>query len=136
MPQETKRTTLLWQGGTQFEGGVAGGPRMGMDGDGKEAVSPMVALLLAAAGCSAIDVVLILEKMRVGLREFSVEAAGVRREQEPRRYLSLHLVYRMRGEGLDEAKARRAIDLSIEKYCSVIHSMAPDIRITYDVSVA
>jgi putative redox protein len=96
----------------------------------------MLQLLLAAAACTGSDVALILEKMRVGLKELRIEASGVRREQEPRRYLSIHFQYHLAGEGLDEAKAGRAIDLSIEKYCSVVHSLAPDIRITHGFTLA
>lgn len=136
MPEETKHVQLRWVGGMRFDGGAPEGPQLRIDGDNETGPGPMSALLLAAAACTASDIVLILEKMRVALTEFTMEADGVRREQEPRRYLSMHLRYHLRGEGLDEAKARRAIDLSIEKYCSVMHSLAPDIRITYDVSLA
>jgi putative redox protein len=54
---------------------------------------------------------------------------------EPRRYTALHLEYHLRGDGLDEAKAQRAIELSITKYCSVVHSLAPDIRITHGLTL-
>ena len=91
---------------------------------------------MAAAACSGADIVLIMEKMRVELTELTIAASGVRREEQPRRYLSMHFDFRMAGAGLDETKARRAIDLSIEKYCSVVHSLAPDIAITYDVAIA
>jgi putative redox protein len=73
--------------------------------------------------------------MRVTLQELRIEASGDRREQDPRRYTSIHLEYHLRGDGLDEGKARRAIDLSITKYCSVVHSLAPDIRITHGLSL-
>jgi putative redox protein len=96
----------------------------------------LAALLMAAAACSGIDVVLMMEKMRVELTELTIAASGVRREEQPRRFLSMHFDFRMAGAGLDETKARRAIDLSIEKYCSVVHSLAPDIAITYDVAIA
>jgi putative redox protein len=96
----------------------------------------MLALLMAAAACTGSDVVLVLQKMREKLKELRIDVAGVRREQEPRRYLSIHLDYWVSGEGLDPAKVRRAIDLSLEKYCSVIHSLAPDIAITYALSLA
>jgi putative redox protein len=95
----------------------------------------MLTLLLAVASCSGSDVVAILQKMRVQLRELRIEVAGQRREQEPRRYTSIHLDYRLGGEGLDQAKASRAVDLSVEKYCSVIHSLASDIIITHAVTV-
>jgi putative redox protein len=96
----------------------------------------MLTLLLAAASCSGSDVVIILEKMRVQLRELRIEVAGVRRDEEPRRYVAIHFEYHLGGEGLDEVKARRAIGLSLEKYCSVIHSLAPDIGITYALTLA
>ncbi len=131
MTAETKRVTLRWQQGLVFRGGEPGGPETTVDGDNAVAPGPMLTLLLAAASCTGSDVVAILAKMRVGLAECRIEASGVRRETEPRRYLSLHLDYHLRGEGLDEAKARRAVELSITKYCSVIHSLAPDIRVTH-----
>src|SRR5437016_9414765 len=62
-------------------------------------------------------------------------AAGTRREEEPRRYTALHFVFTISGDGVDETKARRAIDLSLEKYCSVVASLAPDMHITYDVAL-
>jgi putative redox protein len=132
---ETKSVTLAWQGGLRFTGGPPQGPQTTVDGDNAAAPGPMLTLLLAAASCTGSDVVSILQKMRVQLREFQIHVGGVRREDEPRRYLSIHFDYRVGGEGLDEVKVRRAIDLSLEKYCSVIHSLAPDIAVTYAVSL-
>ena len=131
MTAETKHIALRWQERLVFRGGEPGGPETTIDGDNALAPGPMLTLLLAAASCTGSDVVSILEKMRVVLGECRIEASGVRREAEPRRYTELHLEYHLRGEGLDEAKARRAIELSITKYCSVVHSLAPDIRITH-----
>jgi putative redox protein len=135
MTQETKTATLSWLGGMQFESEAPGGSTLVLDGKAKAGVSPVVALLLSAAACSGADVVMIMEKMRVELTEFSIEARGVRRAEEPRRYLSMHFVFRLRGEGLDEAKARRAVELSLEKYCSVVASLADDLPVTYDVEL-
>jgi putative redox protein len=133
---ETKRITLAWERDLVFRGGPPGGPDEVIDGDNALAPGPMLQLLLAAAACSGSDVVTILKKMRVRLRSFRIEASGVRREQEPRRYTALHFDYHLHGEGLDEARARRAIDLSLEKYCSVVASLAPDIRVTYGLILA
>lgn len=127
---ETKRISLTWKEGLQFAGGAPAGPTTAIDGDNVTAPGPMLTLLLAAASCSGSDVVVILEKMRVKLRDLRIDVAGVRRDEEPRRYVAIHFDYHLAGEGLDESKARRAIDLSLDKYCSVIHSLAPDIRIT------
>jgi putative redox protein len=136
MTVETKLVALTWERDLVFRGGEADGPEVVIDGDNVAGPGPMLTLLLAAAGCSGSDVVVILRKMRVELRQLRIEVSGVRREQEPRRYTAVHLEYRLSGDGLDEGRSRRAIDLSLEKYCSVIASLAPDIKITYGLSLA
>jgi putative redox protein len=133
---ETKRITLDWQEGLRFRGGEPNGPSILIDGDNVEGPGPMLTLLLAAAACTGSDVVVVLNKMRVAFGALRIEVSGVRRETEPRRYVSLHLDYRIAGSEVDPAKVRRAIDLSLEKYCSVIHSLAPDMAITYALSLA
>jgi len=135
MTAETKRVTLTWREGMIFGGGEPGGPTAVVDADNATAPGPMLHLLLAAASCTASDVLLILRKMRLAPRELRIEAAGTRREEEPRRYTAIHFAYHLSGDGIDEARARRAIDLSLEKYCSVINSLAPDIRITYALAL-
>ena len=136
MPEETKRITLEWQEGLRFRGGEPNGPSILIDGDNAEGPGPMLTLLLAAAACTGSDVVVVLKKMRVAFSALRIEVSAVRRETEPRRYISLHFDYRIAGAGVDPAKIRRAIDLSLEKYCSVIHSLASDIAITYALSLA
>ena len=131
--EHLRHATLTWTHGLIFEGGVPGGPTIRQDGDATAAPSPVVALLLAAAACSGADVVSILDKMRAGLTACRIEATGTRRPDHPKRYTEISFVFHLSGSALDEAKARRAIDLSLEKYCSVIHSLAPDIAISYDL---
>jgi putative redox protein len=126
-----RHASLTWTSGLAFTGGAQEGPSIVIDGDSAQGPSPMITLLLAAAGCSGADVVSILEKMRVGLTGLRIEITGTRREEEPRRYVALHLVFHLAGRDIDETRARRAIDLSLEKYCSVVHSLAKDIAITY-----
>jgi len=133
--QEIKKAVLTWQEGVRFSGGALEGPSTIVDGDNDAGPGPMLTLLLAAGSCSGSDVVVILEKMRVQLRRLRIDVTGVRREQEPRRYIAIHFDYHVAGEGLDQAKATRAIDLSLEKYCSVVHSLAPDIAITYALTL-
>lgn len=133
MPPEIKQITLDWLGDLRFSGGEPAGPRTFIDGDNAAAPGPMLYLLLAAASCTASDVVIVLRKKRVALTKLSLEVSGTRRESEPRRYTAIHLVYHVAGEGLDAAKAEHAIELSIAKYCSVMHSLAPDIAITHEL---
>jgi putative redox protein len=135
MAGEAKQVELTWEGGQSFRGGVPGRPQALVDGHGAAAPSPVDQVLIAAASCSGIDVVLILEKMRATIASFRIEVAGERRTEAPRRFLAIHFRFLISGEGIDETKLRRAVDLSLEKYCSVVHSLAPDIRITYDAVV-
>jgi putative redox protein len=74
-------------------------------------------------------VLIILKKMRMAVRSLRMEVEGTRRAEEPRRYISITLAYHIAGDGLDASKVERAIALSLEKYCSVVHSLAPDITI-------
>jgi putative redox protein len=135
LTDEVKHVALDWEGGEIFRGGEPGGPEIRIDGDNATAPGPMLTLLLAAAACSGTDVVLILQKMRVTLRKLRIEVHGTRREEHPRRYTAIRFEFRIDGEGLDEARARRAIDLSLEKYCSVVNSLAPDIAISYGLTL-
>lgn len=132
----TADVTMRWVDGLRFEGAGTGRPAIPVDGDAETATSPVELLLLAAATCSAADVVIILQKQRVQLQSLDVAVHGTRRETEPRRFLTIDFRFAVRGVGVDEAKARRAVDLSIEKYCSVVASLAPDMQIRYDVTVA
>ena len=135
MSGETKRVVLEWRDQLVFQGGEPGGPVTVIDGDNAAAPGPMLTLLLAAAACTGADVVVILQKMRVPPRSVRIEASGVRRETEPRRYVSVHFDFQVTAEGLDEARVRRAVDLSLTKYCSVINSLAPDIAVTYGITL-
>ncbi len=126
---------LDWQGDLRFTGGVPGGPTMTLDGDGAVAPGPVVTLLLAAAGCSGADIVGILVKQQVTLRSLKIEVTARRAEDFPKRIKELTLTFRLAGDGLTEAKARRAVDLSLEKYCSVLLSLNPDIPIHSEIVI-
>ena len=129
----TKQVTLTWRQGQVFSGGVAGKPSITVDGDGVVGPGPMDTLLLALAGCTGGDVVSILEKMRFPVRAMGVEVTGERRAEHPKRYTSIVLTYRVNAPGAPEERVRHAIDLSLEKYCSVTHSLAPDIARRYEL---
>ena len=136
MTDNVREAKARWRDKLLFEGGAPGRPPFLVDGDAETATSPAELLLLAAATCAASDVVLLLGKMRVRLGSLDVTMRGTRRDTDPKRYTAIHFRFAIGGEGADETKARRAIDLSLEKYCSVVASLAPDIRISYDVTLA
>lgn len=88
-------------------------------GERKEGPSPMQASLLAAMGCTASDVVDILRKQRAQFTSLEIEAEAERATTVPKVLKKMHFHFRIRGDGLKEADVKRAIDLSVEKYCSV-----------------
>lgn len=128
-----RNATATWTGGLRFRGGAPGGPEIVIDGDGRDAPGPMVTMLLTLATCSGADVVSLMPKMQVELERFTIAVRGERAPEHPRRWTKIHFTMTLAGTGLDETKARRAIDLSIEKYCSAINSLNPDIPVSYDL---
>jgi len=88
-----------------------------LSGDGN-AVGPMQSVLMAAAGCSTIDIVMILEKMRQPLEDIKVEVTAKRREEIPKTFTEIHLHYILKGD-LKDKKVAQAVSSSLEKYCSV-----------------
>jgi putative redox protein len=117
--------------GLQFEG-VSSHGRVDLASSSDEigqGATPMELLALSLAGCTSMDVVSILVKMRQPLEAFRVEVRGEKAEEHPKRFTSLEVVYHLKG-ALDEQKVRRAIELSETKYCSVEATLRPSLPIT------
>lgn len=114
--------------GSHFKATNEEGHSIELSGEGN-AVGPMQAVLMAAAGCSTIDIVMILEKMRQPLEDIDVEVEGTRREEIPRTYTDIHLHYILKGD-LKEKKVEQAINSSLEKYCSVSLMLEKAAKIT------
>ncbi len=137
MPKE-RAIHLEWSGeGTRFTGTGTEPPTptIELDGDGVAGPSPMLALLLAAAACAGADVVVILRKMRVELRTLGIDVRGTRRDADPKRFTDIRFSFTLSGDALDRTKAERAVSLSLEKYCSVVHSLAPDIQMDSEIEI-
>lgn len=113
---------------------MAGTAVVAIDGDGQQGTSPVNLLLEAIASCAAVDVVDILRKGRQELEAMTVEVSADRRKGHPRSITRLQLNFKIRGP-VDKVKARRAVDLSLEKYCSVFHSLRMDISLDTAVAV-
>ena len=125
---------VRWEGGMRWRGGPEGGPAMLLDGERQEAPSPVDALVVSLAACSAIDVVDYLEKRRTPPTAASVSVRYSRAEGYPRRLTDLHLTYRVTTDAARE-HVERAVQLSFDKYCSVAGSLAPDTRITWEIEL-
>lgn len=124
----TLEVELEWTGDLRFEGRA--GPRaIRLDGDAESDPSPVATLAAALAGCMAIDVVHILERMRTPGTSLRVVLTAVRAPEDPRRLVSVDLRYEVGGD-VPGRNVRRALDLSRDKYCSVWHSLRPDIELT------
>jgi putative redox protein len=132
---DVKRVAIDWQRrGMVFQTDADGKKPVLIDGGSTgEGPSPVEALLHALAACTASDVVSILEKKRVPVQDLRVEVTGTRRDEYPRRYIAIKLTFDVRAAGATEQGVRQAIDLSLEKYCSVSHSLNPDIPLTYEL---
>jgi len=124
---------LEWKGGLRFAGGVAGGELV-LDGDAVAGASPVQALGLALAGCMAADVIHVLNRSRVPPRSLRVTFTGERAEEHPRRFLRVALRFEVSG-GVPADKVERALALSRETYCSVWHSLRPDIELVTSFEV-
>jgi putative redox protein len=127
----SKPVTVTWKGeGLLFEGATPHARldlASGLDEPGNGA-TPMELLATALGGCTGMDVVSILAKMRQPLEAFRVEVSGERADEHPKRFTSLEVVYYLKGD-LDEKKVKRAIDLSEERYCSVEATLRPAVSI-------
>ncbi|KLU58933.1 hypothetical protein CEB3_c49520 [Peptococcaceae bacterium CEB3] len=106
---------------------VAGGSGMG--------ASPMEMVLMATAGCSGMDVVSILGKMRIKYTRFEVAVHGDRAAEHPRVFTDVELVYKFWGDGLAQDKLERAVTLSLNKYCSVANMIDKAANLTYRIEV-
>ena len=120
-----------WEGGMRFEAvGKAGVPVV-VDGDGDAGITPVETLAVSLAGCMGSDVVEILGKMRVGLETLTVRVEGDRRAEPPRRYTAIRLMFGVTGVAeADADKLHRAVDLSRDRYCSVLHTLDRDLDVS------
>ncbi len=96
---------------------------------------PMETLLSALAGCSSMDVIHILKKQRQELDKLEVEVVGERADAVPAVFTKIHLRFLAHGK-LDAAKVAKAVELSMEKYCSVSKMLQPSVDITAEGVVA
>jgi putative redox protein len=97
--------------------------------------SPMELVLIGTGGCSAFDVVHILEKGREAVEDCIVEIDADRADQDPKVFTRIHMHFVVKGRGLATHKVERAVALSIEKYCSASAMLAKTAAITHDFEV-
>jgi len=134
------KARIKWVEGRTFVGesgsghkvvlGTASGPEGRTPGP-----SPMELVLIGTGGCSAFDVVHILEKGREAIADCVVELDADRAEQDPKVFTRIHMHFVVKGRGLSSSKVERAVQLSLEKYCSASAMIAKTATITHDFEI-
>lgn len=128
-----------WSGDMQFDALVSGhhvimdaSPEVG----GKDGGPRPKALMLASlAGCTGMDVISILKKMRIEPKTFNIIIEAELTEEHPKHYSGMHLIYEFSGDGLEEEKLKKAIDLSQDRYCGVSAVYRKAMPLTYEVRI-
>ncbi|EMO5888902.1 OsmC family protein [Proteus mirabilis] len=127
---------VKWVEDLSFVGESSSGHQVMMDGNsGDKAPSPMEMVLIAAGGCSAIDVVSILRKCRHQITDCEVKLTSKRREEAPRLFTDINLHFIVSGKALTDKIVERAVQLSAEKYCSVSLMLGKAANITHSFEI-
>ena len=118
------KITTNWKGNMLFDSDNPSGHHVLMDtdveGKTREGLSPKALMLSSLAGCSGLDVVSILDKMKIDTYDLKMEVEGLLTDEHPKYYHTVILDYHFTGKDLNEEKINRAVKLSIEKYCGVM----------------
>lgn len=134
-----KKARIKWTGGMQFVGKADSGHAVVMDADGNNggedsAVRPGELPLIALGGCTGIDVVMILNKMKVHIEAFEITIEAEAAEEHPKVLTKIHVLYTLRGD-IPESKVKKAVKLSHEKYCSVGAMLGATAKTSYEYKI-
>lgn len=135
MARDKNGLVLRLQDGLHFKANTASGFELDIDStltpnERLAGPKPMELQLVALAGCTAMDVISILRKMRQDVSSYEVRVANKRQQEHPKVYTSVELLHEVRGKELSEANVRRAIELSMSRYCPVFAMLYPQVDIT------
>ena len=134
------KARVKWLDNMSFVGESGSGQSVIMDGapdsGGRDlAARPMEMVLMGMGGCTAFDVVMILQKSRQAIKDCIIELSAERAEDIPKVFTKIHVHYIVKGKGLDANKVKKAIDLTAEKYCSVSVMLEKTAEITHDFEI-
>ena len=125
---------LKWTDGLQFVARAGDGPAVVLDSsDGASGASPMQLVLMGVAGCTAIDIALILKKKRQRLSRFELRITGDQAEEHPRRFTKITIAYILYGKTIKPKAVEQAIELSEKKYCSALASLKAEFVHSYRI---
>ena len=126
------KTTTIWKGGEAFDS-FKENSKIEIDGQG--GFNPKALLLSGLAGCSGIDVVEILEKMRVPFADLKIEVETEQTTEPPKVFKDIHINYIITTGEENRGKVKKAIDLSLEKYCGVSAMLKKNSKINYTITI-
>jgi putative redox protein len=136
-PEETSmaiQAHLKWTEGLQFVARAGSSPAVVLDStEGGSGVSPMQMVLIGVAGCTAIDVIMIMKKKRANIARFEVNVTGEMEESYPKRYAHIHIEYVLYGKDIKPKGVEQAIELSEKKFCSAMASLNAEFEHTYRI---
>lgn len=127
-------TRTVWKKDHEFESHLDSNV-IQIDGSRKHGFGPKALLLAGLAGCSGIDIVDLLRKMRVEFSDFNIEVKAEQTEDFPKVYKDIFIKYSLKTATENEAKVRKAIDLSLEKYCGVSAMLRKNSPIHYKLQI-
>ena len=131
--------TTAWKGNMQFDATVSGHLVMldaaSASGGEDKGARPKELMLAALAGCTGMDVVSILKKMRVEFTGLNIIVDADVTEEHPRHYEKMHVVYEFTGNNLQIDQLKKAVDLSQERYCGVSFVYKKAMEVTYEIKV-
>ncbi len=126
-----------WTGKMSFEASI-GEYKINIDADPSvggqnKGPKPKPLMMVALAGCTGMDVVSILKKMRVEYEGLNIKVEGELTDDHPKKYTSMKVIYEFKGKDLPMDKLQKAVDMSKDKYCGVSASLKDVIDITYEI---
>ena len=128
------KASLKWTDDFQFVGRAGDGPAVIMDStDGKSGPTPMDMLLMGVAGCTGIDVILIMRKKRANIADFKINITGEKAENPPQRFTKIHIEYLFYGTNIRPKGVEQAIMLSETKLCSAMASLNAEFTHSYEI---
>lgn len=127
---------VTYIGGLQFVGVATSGHAIVMDGDievgGKNTGSrPMELLLMGIGGCSGMDIVSILKKKKQEVKGLEINVKGQKAETYPKKFTDINIEFVVRGRNIAEDAVKKAVELSMEKYCSVKATLEGSAKVTW-----
>ena len=129
------KTRTVWKEKQRFKSYLDHN-EIALDGEKQKGFGPKSLLLSALAACSGIDIVEILEKMRVSFTNFEIDVAADQTTKHPKVFKDINIIYKIKTDSSNEKKVRKAIELSLEKYCGVSAMLKKNSAIHYQLELS